>query len=180
MNINITIKRILEALLMSSFEPISLDKLYTLLVENGYDINKMILKNILQELMQDYSVSSIELVEVASGYRLQVKSEWANWIGKLREEKPPRYSKAFLETLAIIAYKQPITRAEIEEIRGVTINTNVLKTLIEHEWVKVVGYKETAGKPSLYGTTKKFLDYFNLKSLSELLFDSNYQDKINM
>lgn len=162
------VKRIIEAWLMATSEPLSFDKIYKMLTENGVDVNKSMLKDVLNELMQDYSNSSIALVEVASGYRLQIKSEWATWVSKLWEEKAPRYSRSFLETLAIIAYKQPVTRSEIEEIRGVAVNSNVMKTLLEYEWIKIVGYKETLGRPALYATTAKFLDYFNLKTLAEL------------
>ena len=164
------IKRILEALLMAANEPLSLDYLHKLFTNNGIDIEKNDVRRFLDELTQDYQNQdrAIELKEVASGYRLQVKQDLASWVNKLWEEKPPRYSRAFLETLAIIVYKQPATRAEIEEVRGVSVSSNIVKTLLEHGWIKIVGYKEVPGRPALYATTAKFLDYFNLRSLEEL------------
>lgn len=112
--------------------------------------------------------SGVELVEVASGYRFQAKAALSFWLAKLWEERSPRYSRAFLETLAIIAYKQPITRAEIEEIRGVTVNSTIIKSLQDREWIRIIGYREVPGRPAIYATTKIFLDYFKLKSLTEL------------
>src|SRR5690554_4573769 len=109
-----------------------------------------------------------ELVEVASGYRFQVRSEYAPWASRLWEERPQRYSRALLETLAIIAYRQPITRGEIEDIRGVAVSTNIVKTLMEREWIRVVGHKDVPGRPAMYATTRQFLDHFNLTSLAEL------------
>ena len=162
------IKRILEALLMAASEPLSLDYLHKLVISNGIDIEKRDVRRFLDELTQDYQERAVELKEVASGYRLQVRQDMATWVNKLWEEKPPRYSRAFLETLAIIVYKQPATRAEIEEVRGVSVSSNIIKTLLEHGWIKVVGYKEVPGRPALYATTAKFLDYFNLRSLAEL------------
>lgn len=162
------IKRILESLLMAASEPLSLDYLHKLFINNGIDIEKSDVRNFLDELAQDYQDRAIELKEIASGYRLQVRQELAPWVNKLWEEKPPRYSRAFLETLAIIVYKQPATRAEIEEVRGVSVSSNIIKTLLEHGWIKIVGYKEVPGRPALYATTAKFLDYFNLRSLEEL------------
>ena len=110
----------------------------------------------------------MELIEVASGYQLQTKAQYALWISRLQMEKPTKYSRALLETLAIIAYKQPVTRADIEEIRGVAVNTQIIKTLIEREWIRIAGYKDVAGKPAVYTTTKEFLNYFNLHYLHEL------------
>jgi len=106
--------------------------------------------------------------KIASGYRFQVRSDVSRWVSRLFEEKPPKYSKALMETLAIIAYRQPVTRGDIEDIRGVSVSTNMIQTLLEREWVKVLGHKEVPGRPALYGTTKKFLDYFNLSTLNEL------------
>jgi segregation and condensation protein B len=108
------------------------------------------------------------LKQVASGYRFQVRADYGEWVGRLWKEKPPRYSRALLETLALVAYKQPITRGDIEEIRGVAVSTNIMRTLIEREWVRVVGHRDVPGHPALYATTKNFLDYFNLRSLDEL------------
>lgn len=122
----------------------------------------------IQTLQEKYQNSGVELREVASGFQFQAKTEYSPWLQRLWEERPARYSRAFLETLALIAYRQPITRAEIEEIRGVTVSTNIIKTLMEREWIRVIGYKDVPGKPALYGSTKTFLDDFNLKSLDQL------------
>lgn len=118
----------------------------------------------------------MELVEVASGWRFQVRSDYSKWVNRLFEERPPRYSRALLETLAIIAYRQPITRAEIEEIRGVSISGSIIKTLQEREWIRVVGHRDVPGKPELLATTREFLDYFNIKKLSELPSLSEIKD----
>lgn len=126
------------------------------------------IRQALSELTQDYENRGIHLVEVASGYRFQVATVVAPYVAKSLEEKPARYSRALLETLALIAYRQPITRGEIEDIRGVVVSTHIIKTLDEHEWIRVVGYKSVPGKPALYATTKFFLDHFGLKSLDEL------------
>ena len=115
-----------------------------------------------------YKDNAYEIVLVASGYRIQVKSGFEEWVGKLNKQSSTRYSKAFLETLVIIAYKQPVTRGDIEEIRGVPVNSQIIRNLNEYEWIKVIGHKESPGKPELLATTKKFLDYFNLQSISEL------------
>lgn len=131
-----------------------------------FEINEI--KDMIAELICDYAGRGIELKEVATGYRFQVRADLCPWISKLFEERPPRYSRAFMETLALIAYKQPITRAEIEDVRGVTVSTNIMKTLQEHEWIRVVGYKEVPGKPALFATTDKFLNHFNIKSLADL------------
>lgn len=122
----------------------------------------------LQSLKERYEGRGLELQEVASGFQFQTRAHLSPWLGKLWEERPPRYSRAFLETLSIIAYRQPVTRAEIEDIRGVAVSSSILKTLLEREWIRMVGYKDVPGKPALYGTTKIFLDYFNLKSLRAL------------
>ncbi len=122
----------------------------------------------LEELIEDYNGHGIEIKEVASGFRTQVRSDYAEWVNRLYDERPPRYSRALLETLAIIAYRQPLTRAEIEDIRGVSVASTIVKTLQEREWIKVVGHKDVPGKPELLATTKEFLDYFNLKKLSDL------------
>jgi segregation and condensation protein B len=125
-------------------------------------------RSVLEELAADWESRAIELKEIHSGYRLQIRQELASWISRLWEERPSRYSRAFLETLALIAYRQPITRAEVEEIRGVSVSSSIMKTLQEREWVRVLGHREVPGRPAVYGTTRKFLDQFNLKSLDEL------------
>jgi segregation and condensation protein B len=122
----------------------------------------------LDALQAEYTGRGIELKQVGSGFRIQVCQGYEPWIARLWQEKPPRYSRALLETLAIIAYRQPITRGEIEEIRGVGVSANITRTLQEREWVKVVGHRDVPGKPALFGTTREFLDYFNLRSLDEL------------
>ena len=122
----------------------------------------------LNQLGEDYANRGYELKQVASGFRIQVRQDYADWVGRLWEEKPARYTRALLETMALIAYRQPITRGEIEDVRGVSVSSNIIKTLMEREWIKVLGHKDVPGKPALYGTTRAFLDYFNLKSLDEL------------
>jgi segregation and condensation protein B len=126
------------------------------------------IKQAIARIQDECANRSIELKEVGSGYRFQVKQDYAQWSAKLWEERPARYSRATLETLALIAYRQPITRGEIEEVRGVSVSSQIIKSLMERDWIKVVGHRDVPGKPALYATTKEFLDYFNLKSLEEL------------
>ena len=168
---------IIEAAIMVAGHPLSIAALQSLFPEEGQpstaDIKSLVLS--IQERYQ-HEHSGIELQEVASGYRFQAKAEFSPWLAKLWEERAPRYSRAFLETLAIIAYKQPITRGEIEEIRGVTVSSNIMKTLQEREWIRVIGFREVPGKPAIYGTTKEFLDYFNLKSLTSLPTLAEFKD----
>ncbi len=161
------LKNIIEAALMAYDEPLSVQKLISLFDEEEQpDAEAM--QTALTTLQEECATRGVELKQVASGYRYQAKQDTANWLKKLWEERPSRYSKAFLETLALIAYRQPITRAEIEDVRGVAVNPIIIKTLLEREWIKVIGHREVPGRPELLGTTKLFLDYFNLKSLSEL------------
>lgn len=161
------IKHIIEAAIFSAGDPISIDQLKKLFDETDMPTTDVV-RNIIQELKAQYETTALILHEVASGYRFQTKPTVAPWIHKIWEEKPARYSRSLLETLAIIAYRQPITRPEIEAIRGVAVNTSIVKTLTEREWIRVVGYRDVPGKPALYATTKSFLDHFNLKSLEEL------------
>lgn len=161
------VKDIVEAALLSAGEPLSVDRLLTLFTEQERPSREM-LRGALDELAEDWSDRPLELKQVGSGYRFQVRQALAPWMGRLQEERPPRYSRALMETLALIVYRQPITRAGIEEVRGVTVSSSIIKTLVEREWVRVVGHRDVPGKPALYGTTRKFLDYFDLKSLSEL------------
>lgn len=161
------LQAILEAAIMVAGEPVSLSGLQQLFSENE-DVSMADIKAAIAALCERYQQSGIELQEVASGYRFQAKKEFSPWLSKLWAERAPRYSRAFLETLSIIAYKQPITRAEIEEIRGVTVSSNIMKTLQEREWIRIVGYREVPGRPAIYGTTREFLNYFNLKSLTGL------------
>lgn len=161
------LQHIIEAALMVAGRPLSIAHLQRLFDENEQPATADI-QAALQILRERYQNSGIELQEVASGFQFQAKTSLSPWLSRLWEERPPRYSRALLETLALIAYRQPITRAEIEEIRGVAVSTHITKTLLEREWIRVVGYREVVGKPALYGTTKTFLDHFNLKSLNEL------------
>ncbi len=158
---------IIEAALMVAEQPLTINNLQKLFNEDEQPSTSEV-KALLSTIRDRHIDSGIELSEVASGCRLQAKAELSPWLSKLWEERAPRYSRAFLETLAIIAYRQPITRAEIEQIRGVTVSSNIMKTLLERDWVKVLGYRELPGKPAILGTTKTFLDHFNLKSLGEL------------
>lgn len=160
------IKNIIEAMIMVSEAPISSAKLYQLI--DNEDISEAQIKSAIELLQQDYCDRGVRLVSVASGYRFQAASEYKDWFHLLLHEKPHRYSKALLETLAIIAYRQPVTRADVEAIRGVAVSSSIMKTLMEREWVRIVGHRDVPGKPAIYSTTKVFLDYFNLKSLSEL------------
>ncbi len=161
------LKQIVEGALLAAGRPVSLDQLQGLFSESEMP-EKKDLRDVLSALTEDYEGRGIEVVEVASGFRIQVRSELSPWVSKLWVERPPKYSRALLETLALIAYRQPITRGEIEDIRGVAVSTNIIKTLTEREWVRVVGHRDVPGKPALYATTKEFLDYFNLKGLNEL------------
>jgi segregation and condensation protein B len=161
------IQAIIEAALMVAGRPLTVASLLALFPEEEQITNADI-KDALSALQSQREQSGIELKEVASGFRFQAKAEFSQWLARLWEERAPRYSRAFLETISIIAYKQPITRAEIEEIRGVTVSTHIIKTLQEREWIRVIGYRDVPGKPAIYGTTKDFLDYFNVKSLADL------------
>lgn len=174
------LKNIVEGALLVADRTLGVDQLQAL-----FDLDQRPERNdikaVLEELQADYQERSAELVKVSSGYRLQVRQDYAPWIGRLWEEKPPRYSRALLETLSLIAYKQPITRGEIESIRGVAVSSNIIKTLIERDWIKVVGHKDVPGRPAMYATTKVFLDYFGLKGLDNLppLAEIRDLDKVN-
>lgn len=161
------LQQIFEAALMVAGRPLNPADLQKLFAENEQPTVKEI-RSVLEALQQSYAGHGIELREVASGFQFQAKKELSSWLSHLWEERPPRYSRALLETLALIAYRQPITRAEIEEIRGVVVSSNIIKTLQDREWIRVVGYRDTPGKPALYGTTKTFLDHLGLTNLSEL------------
>lgn len=166
MNI-LKLKQIIEAALMASGDVLSIERLQLLF--DDYDKPKSTdIKKALDSLMDDFSDRGTELVEVASGYRLQVKKDVAPWVTRLWDEKPPRYSRALLETLSLIAYRQPITRGDIEDVRGVAVSSHIIRTLLDREWVRVVGHRDVPGRPAMYATTKAFLDYFSLKSLEEL------------
>ncbi|QBF25788.1 SMC-Scp complex subunit ScpB [Pseudomonas tructae] len=158
---------LLEAFLLASGKPQSLERLYELF-EEAERPEPAVFKKALEVLRKSCNGRAFELKEVASGYRLQIREDYAPWVGRLWEERPQRYSRALLETMALIAYRQPITRGEIEDVRGVAVNTNIIKTLLEREWIRIVGYREVPGKPAMFATTKAFLDHFNLKNLDEL------------
>lgn len=159
------LKNVLEAALLTAHEPLSLDDMQRLFVDK---IERATLRMLLDELKQDWAERTMELVQVAGGYRFQAKPEYANFLARLNPERQGKYSRAVMETLAIIAYRQPVTRGDIEEIRGVAVNPNVMRQLQERDWIDVVGQREVPGRPSLYATTKHFLDDLNLKSLSDL------------
>jgi segregation and condensation protein B len=161
------LQQIIEAALMVAGRPLTVNDLQKLFDEAVAPDSKTI-RDILTALTARHENSGIELCEVASGFQLQAKTELSPWLARLWEERAPRFSRALLETLALIAYRQPITRAEIEEIRGVAVSSNIIKTLQEREWIRIVGYREIPGKPGLYATTKTFLDQLSLKSLSDL------------
>lgn len=158
---------LLEAFLLASGKPQSLERLYELF-EAGERPEPPVFKKALTLLGKSCDNRAFELKEVATGYRLQIREKFAPWVGRLWEERPQRYSRALLETMALIAYRQPITRGEIEDVRGVAVNSNIVKTLMEREWIRIVGYRDVPGKPAMFATTKAFLDHFNLKNLDEL------------
>lgn len=159
------LKRILEAALLTSSQPLSLDDLQKLFVTR---MERATLRMVLDELKTDWADQSLSLVQVASGYRFQAKPEYSEYIARLTPDRQPKYSRAVMETLAIIAYRQPVTRGDIEQIRGVAVNPNVIRQLQERDWIDVVGQREVPGRPSLYATTQHFLDDLNLRSLAEL------------
>jgi segregation and condensation protein B len=164
---NETLKLIIEAILLAAGRPLNIDQLLAMFEEHDKPERNAI-REAIALLAADYEGRGIALVEVGGGYRIQVRETMQAWVGRLWEEKPARYSRALLETLALIAYRQPITRGEIEEVRGVTVSTNIMKTLQEREWVQVVGHRDVPGRPAMYGTTRQFLNYFSLKNLDEL------------
>ena len=161
------LKMIIEAALLAAGEPLSIERLLVLFEEEARPKREAV-RAVLSELEQEYEKRGVQLVEVASGFRLQIRRELSPWISRLWEERASRYSRALLETLALIAYRQPITRGEIENVRGVSVSSSIVKTLLERGWIKVIGYREVPGRPALYGTTRAFLDYFNLKTLGDL------------
>ncbi len=161
------LKYIVEAALLAAGGPLSLDALMDLFPEEERP-DKRILRAVITELESDYQGRGIEVMEVGGGFRVNVREAYSPWVSRLWEERPPRYSRALMETLALIAYRQPITRGEIEEIRGVSVSSSIVKTLMEREWVRVVGHRDVPGKPSLFATTREFLNYFGLKGLGDL------------
>ena len=160
------LKRIIEGAMLASESPLTIDNLESLFVVESPTRSEI--RDAIAEIEADCESRGFELKKVATGYRFQVKEKYSEWVSRLWEERAPRYTRALLETLALIAYKQPITRGDIEEIRGVAVSTNIIRTLLEREWVRVVGHRDVPGRPAMYATTKHFLDYFNVASLEEL------------
>jgi len=161
------VKMIVEGLLLAAGRPLTLDNIIQVFSDDEKP-DRAELKAVMDSIAQDCNDRGFELMEVASGFRFQVKQDLSDWVAKLWEERPPRYTRALLETLALIAYRQPITRGDIEEIRGVAVSSNIIRTLMDREWVRVVGHRDVPGRPAMFATTKQFLDYFNLKSLQQL------------
>lgn len=159
--------QILEGALLAAGEPLSVQRMALLFEEHERPSNDEI-RAAIKTVEERCDDRGYELVQVASGFRFQVRQSLSTWVGRLWQERPARYSRALMETLSLIAYRQPITRGEIEEIRGVAVSTNIVKTLMEREWVRVVGHRDVPGRPAMYATTRQFLDYFNLKSLDQL------------
>ena len=162
------IKNIVEAALLAAGRPLALDKLGELFTAKGTDVDRAVLRSAIGKLSEEYAGRGIEIKEVATGFRIQIRSGVRDWLDALFEERAPRYTRALLEILALIAYRQPITRAEIEGVRGVVVSTNIVRTLLDRGWIRVVGYRDVPGKPSMLGTTREFLDYFGLRKLDDL------------
>jgi len=164
---NSELKNIVEAALLVAGQPLAIERLLALFPE-GSQPTREELRAALDELEREYAERGIELKQIDKGWRVQTREKYTPWVARLLEERPPRYSRALLETLAIIVYRQPVTRGEIEDIRGVSVSTDIIRTLIEREWIREVGRREVPGRPALYGTTRQFLEHFNLKSLEEM------------
>jgi len=161
------VRNVIEAALLAAGRPLASDELVTLFDErDGSNADEV--RAAIEALRSEYETRGLELVEVASGYRIQIRASVAQPVSRLWQERPTKYSRALLETLALVAYRQPITRGEIEQIRGVTVNPNIIKTLLERSWIRVVGHRDVPGKPELLGTTRDFLDYFSLQKLDDL------------
>jgi segregation and condensation protein B len=161
------VRNVVEAALLAAGRPLTMEELLAIFDERDGPTADVLLASI-AALRADYEGRGLELLEVASGYRIQIRASVAEPVSRLWLERPPKYSRAMLETLALIAYRQPITRGEIEQIRGVTVNVNIIKTLLERSWIRVVGHRDVPGRPELLGTTREFLDYFSLKKLDDL------------
>ena len=170
-----TLKKIVEGAIFAAAKPMTIDQLGNLFPEDVTPTNDEF-RSVLESLMEDYAERGVKLKQVSSGYRFQATEDVGPWISRMWEEKPARYSRALLETLALIAYRQPITRGEIEEIRGVSTSSHIMKTLQEREWVRIVGHRDVPGRPAMYATTRSFLDYFNLKNIDELPSLSEIRD----
>ncbi|MGD8482959.1 MAG: SMC-Scp complex subunit ScpB, partial [Gammaproteobacteria bacterium] len=161
------IKNIVEAALMVAGRPLNVDGLLGVFGD-GARPERGEIREAVESLREEYDGRGIRIVEVASGYRIQAATELSDWLSRLWQERPPRYSRALLETLVLIAYRQPITRGEIEDVRGVSVSTNIIRTLLERNWIRVVGHRDVPGRPEMFGTTREFLDYFGLRKLDEL------------
>ena len=161
------LKNIIEAILLASYEPLSADKLHRI-ITNKVNISKSDILSAIDDLKTDYENKEIEIAKVASGFRIQAKSEIGDYLNIMFAERTPRYSRALLETLSIIAYRQPVTRGDIEAIRGVSVSTSIMRTLTERNWVRIIGYRDVPGKPAMFATTPEFLDYFSLQRLDQL------------
>ena len=174
------IKKIVEGAIFAADAPLDRDAML-MLFDEGDRPDKAVLGKVLEELSESYADRGIELKEVASGFRFQVRQEMGPWVSRLWQEKAPRYSRAILETLALMAYRQPITRGEIEEIRGVAVSSHIIRTLLERGWARIVGHRDVPGRPAMFATTRQFLDYFDLKSLEDLpsLAEIKDLDKFN-
>lgn len=175
------LKNIVEAALLAAGRPLGIEQLQALFGEHERP-DRAAFKAAIESLEADYQGRPIRLLEVASGWRIQVREEMAPWLSRLWQDRPARYSRALLETLALIAYRQPITRGEIEDIRGVAVSSNIMRTLMERGWVRIVGHRDVPGRPGMYATTREFLDYFGLKRLDELppLAEIRDLDSINV
>jgi segregation and condensation protein B len=163
-----SLRPIIEAALLAAGRPLRIEELQQLFEGDLGGVDRAAIRGAIDALREDCAARGVELKEVASGFRFQVKAQYAPWVNRLWVERPTRYSRALLETLALIAYRQPITRGEIEDVRGVSVSSSILKTLLEREWIRVLGHRDVPGRPALYGTTRRFLDHFNLKNLEEL------------
>ncbi|MBL6709095.1 MAG: SMC-Scp complex subunit ScpB [Pseudomonadales bacterium] len=166
----VQIAQVIEAALLAAESPLTVDNLFRLFTvgELDEDEGRKQVRSAIESLQADCAQRGVVLQKVASGYRYQTRQELSAWVSRLWEEKPPRYTRALLETLALIAYKQPVTRGDIEQVRGVSVSQNIMRTLLERDWIRVVGQREAPGRPSMYGTTKAFLDYFDLAKLEDL------------
>lgn len=175
------LQKIVEGALMAAGRPLTVDDLIGLFgLDDAYRPARDEVKAALEDIATDCQDRGFELKQIASGYRFQVRQDVSQWVGRLWEERPQKYSRALLETLAIIAYRQPVTRGEIEEIRGVSVSSNIVKTLLEREWIRVVGHRDVPGRPAILATTKKFLDYFNLRRLDDLPPLSEIRDLVEI
>jgi len=174
------LKNILEAAMLAAQRPLAVNELAALFEGGDWTPERKEIREALAALAEDWQDRGIELTEVASGFRFQVREDYSGWLGNLWSERPPRYTRALMETLALVAYRQPITRGEIEDVRGVSVSPSIIKTLTDREWIRVLGHRDVPGRPELFGTTREFLDDFNLKSLDELPPLSEIRDFENL